>query len=102
MADVDAPERIVAACDERFGVVHGLVNVAALTDRSTVWTATPEHWDQMMAINVRAPFFVLQARRRGDAARGRPRLDRQHRIGVRARRPAGSSRTACRRVRWRS
>ena len=60
MEDVDAPERIVAACDERFGVVHGVVNVAAMTDRSTVWDATPEHWDRMMAINVRAPFFVLQ------------------------------------------
>jgi NAD(P)-dependent dehydrogenase (short-subunit alcohol dehydrogenase family) len=60
MADVDAPERIVNLCDERFGVVHGVVNVAAMTDRSTVWNATPDHWDQMMAINVRAPFFVLQ------------------------------------------
>ena len=29
--------------------------------------------DQIMAINVRAPFFVLQARRRADAARGRAR-----------------------------
>jgi NAD(P)-dependent dehydrogenase (short-subunit alcohol dehydrogenase family) len=60
MHDIDAPERIVSACDERFGVVHGVVNVAAMTDRSTVWSATPEHWDRMMAINVRAPFFVLQ------------------------------------------
>ena len=60
MEDVAAPERIVAACDERFGVVHGVVNVAAMTDRSTVWDESPEHWDQMMAINVRAPFFVLQ------------------------------------------
>jgi len=60
MEDIDAPERIVTACDERFGVVHGVVNVAAMTDRSTVWDATPEHWDRMMAINVRAPFFVLQ------------------------------------------
>ena len=40
--------------------MHGVVNVAAMTDRSTVWDATPEHWDRMMAINVRAPFFVLQ------------------------------------------
>ncbi|MGH9133395.1 MAG: SDR family oxidoreductase [Ilumatobacteraceae bacterium] len=60
MGDVDAPERIVAACDERFGVVHGVVNIAAMTDRSTVWSATQEHWDKMMAVNVRAPFFLLQ------------------------------------------
>ena len=60
MGDVDAPERIVASCDDRFGVVHGVVNVAAMTDRSTVWDTTPEHWDRMMAINVRTPFIVLQ------------------------------------------
>ena len=60
MDRADEPERIVSACDARFGVVHGVVNVAAMTDRSTVWNATPEHWDRMMAINVRAPFFVLQ------------------------------------------
>ncbi len=60
MEDVESPKRIIAACDERFGVVHGVVNVAALTDRSTVWSATPQHWDQIMAINVRAPFFMLQ------------------------------------------
>ena len=61
MAHVDAPERIVAAADATFGTVHGVVNVAASTFRDDVWTARPDGWDTMMAVNVRAPFFLLQA-----------------------------------------
>lgn len=61
VASPDAPAQIVAACDQRFGVVHGLVNVAALTTRSTIWSDTPEHFEQMMAVNVRAPYFLIQA-----------------------------------------
>jgi NAD(P)-dependent dehydrogenase (short-subunit alcohol dehydrogenase family) len=60
LLDADGPARVIEATDRRFGVVHGLVNVAAFTDRSTVWDATPEHWDRMMALNLRAPFFLLQ------------------------------------------
>jgi len=60
LTDPAAPEQVVAATDERFGVVHGLVNVAAFTDRSTVWDATVEHFDTMMGLNVRAPFFMMQ------------------------------------------
>ncbi len=60
MADPAAPHAVVEAADERFGVVHGLVNIAASTGRADVWTATTEHWDDMMAVNVRAPFFLIQ------------------------------------------
>jgi NAD(P)-dependent dehydrogenase (short-subunit alcohol dehydrogenase family) len=59
--DPDVPERVVAACDDRFGVVHGVVNVAAYTYRSTIFSETIDEWDRMMAINVRAPFFLIQA-----------------------------------------
>jgi NAD(P)-dependent dehydrogenase (short-subunit alcohol dehydrogenase family) len=61
MEDREAPRRIVAATDAAFGTVHGVVNVAATTFRDNVWTATPDGWDTMMAVNVRAPFFLLQA-----------------------------------------
>jgi NAD(P)-dependent dehydrogenase (short-subunit alcohol dehydrogenase family) len=60
MHDVDAPARVIAAADQRFGVVHGVVNVAALTDRDNVFSVTPEAWDRMMAVNARAPFFLIQ------------------------------------------
>jgi NAD(P)-dependent dehydrogenase (short-subunit alcohol dehydrogenase family) len=61
MSDPAAPERIVDACDERFGVVHGVVNVAAYTYRSTVFSETVDEWDKMMHTNVRGPFFLVQA-----------------------------------------
>jgi NAD(P)-dependent dehydrogenase (short-subunit alcohol dehydrogenase family) len=60
MEDPDSPREIVAACRERFGRVDGLVNVAAYTYRSTILSETPEEWDRMMAINVKAPFFLIQ------------------------------------------
>jgi NAD(P)-dependent dehydrogenase (short-subunit alcohol dehydrogenase family) len=60
MEDPSAPRTIVAACHERFGRVHGLVNVAAYTYRSTILSETPEEWDRMMTINTKAPFFLIQ------------------------------------------
>jgi NAD(P)-dependent dehydrogenase (short-subunit alcohol dehydrogenase family) len=61
MADPAVPRSVIGVADARFGVVHGLVNVAASTWRDNVWTATPEGFDSMMAVNVRAPFFMIQA-----------------------------------------
>ena len=61
VGDAAAPERIVDACAERFGTVNGLVNVAALTTRSTIWSDTHDHFDRMMAINVKAPYFMIQS-----------------------------------------
>ena len=60
LADVDACRGIIAAADRHFGTLHILVNCAALTDRGTIWDTTPELFDRMMAINVRAPFFLMQ------------------------------------------
>jgi NAD(P)-dependent dehydrogenase (short-subunit alcohol dehydrogenase family) len=61
IADEAAPRQIVDACDDRFGVVHGLVNVAAATSRATLFTDTPEHFDTQMNVNVKAPYFLIQA-----------------------------------------
>ena len=61
LGEVAAPTAIAAAADARFGVVHCLVNVAAATFRDNIWDATPEGWDTMFALNVRAPFFLVQA-----------------------------------------
>ena len=63
-ADMTAPEApgaVIAAADKQFGVMHGVVNVAAATWRDNVWTATPDGFDQMIAVNVRAPLFMIQA-----------------------------------------
>jgi NAD(P)-dependent dehydrogenase (short-subunit alcohol dehydrogenase family) len=61
MIDPAAPRAVIAAADERFGVVHCVVNVAAATWRDNVWTASPEGFEEMMAVNVRAPMFMIQA-----------------------------------------
>jgi NAD(P)-dependent dehydrogenase (short-subunit alcohol dehydrogenase family) len=57
MKDTD---KIIAAADSAFGRVDILVNSAGLTDRGTIWDTPPELFDRMFAINVRAPFFLMQ------------------------------------------
>ena len=57
---VDDIDALVAAADDRFGRVDHLANCAAVTDRGDVWTTTADFWDWMMAVNVRAPFLLIQ------------------------------------------
>ena len=61
LGEADAAERVMAAVDDRFGVVHGVVNAAAETSRAGVWDVTTEHFDRMIAVNVRTPLFLTQA-----------------------------------------
>jgi NAD(P)-dependent dehydrogenase (short-subunit alcohol dehydrogenase family) len=58
--NVDQCRQIVAACDERFGRVDGLINAAADTNRGTIEETTVEFWDYQMNVNVRAPFVLTQ------------------------------------------
>lgn len=60
LAKPDEPSRIVGVVEKTFGVVHGLLNSAAETTRGSVWNTTPEMFDLMMAVNVRAPFMLVQ------------------------------------------
>lgn len=60
-SDVESPHVVVDACRARFGTVNGLVNVAALTTRATLFQDSPDHFDRMMTMNVRAPYFMIQA-----------------------------------------
>ena len=60
LADIEACRDIVHRCDEEFGRADGLVNAAACTERGTLEDTSPEHWDKIMAINVRAPFLLMQ------------------------------------------
>jgi NAD(P)-dependent dehydrogenase (short-subunit alcohol dehydrogenase family) len=61
ISDNAAPKAIVAACEARFGTVNNVVNVAATCERATLFADTPEHFDRQMAINVRGPYFLIQA-----------------------------------------
>lgn len=60
LADAQAAETICAAADQRFGRIDILVNAAGDTDRGTILDTTPELYDRIMAVNVRAPFFLMQ------------------------------------------
>ena len=62
-ADLSATEdcaKVVAAADRTFGRVDVLVNAAAITDRGTIFDTSPQLFDTMFAVNVRAPFFLMQ------------------------------------------
>jgi NAD(P)-dependent dehydrogenase (short-subunit alcohol dehydrogenase family) len=51
---------IVAEADRLFGRVDTLVNSAGSTDRGTILDTSPDLFDAIFAINVRAPFFLMQ------------------------------------------
>ena len=51
---------MISATDKAFGRIDTLANVAAITDRGTIWDTSPELFDRMFAVNVRAPFFLMQ------------------------------------------
>lgn len=57
---IDDVRAIIPAVDARFGRVDIVVNAAGLTDRGNMLNSSPELFDQMMAVNVRAPFFLIQ------------------------------------------
>ena len=60
LASVEACRAVVPAAEAAFGRVDMLVNAAAITDRGTILDTSPELFDSMFAINVRAPFFLMQ------------------------------------------
>jgi NAD(P)-dependent dehydrogenase (short-subunit alcohol dehydrogenase family) len=60
LGNVEDCRAVVEACDKAFGTVDILVNAAAITDRGTILDTSPELFDQMFAVNVRAPFFLMQ------------------------------------------
>ncbi|KLK89956.1 short-chain dehydrogenase [Microvirga vignae] len=60
LANMDDTRQVVARADSAFGRVDVLVNAAGITDRGTIFDTSPELFDRMFAVNVRAPFFLMQ------------------------------------------
>jgi NAD(P)-dependent dehydrogenase (short-subunit alcohol dehydrogenase family) len=60
LADLTAVRTIIPACEAAFGRVDILVNAAADTDRGTILETSPELFERIMAVNLRAPFFLIQ------------------------------------------
>lgn len=61
LSDPSAPSRVVASAMKSFGRIDCVVNNAAIVPRTTIHTATVEAFEYTMAVNVRAPLFLLQA-----------------------------------------
>ena len=61
LADPAAPQRIIAAVAETWGRLDVLVNNAAAIQHLPLEQARLEVFDEHMAVNVRAPYFLTQA-----------------------------------------
>src|SRR6202012_2886032 len=61
VADGAQARACVAAVIAAFGRVDSLGNAAGLTARGTLLDTTPELFDAHIAVNLKAPFFLMQA-----------------------------------------
>jgi NAD(P)-dependent dehydrogenase (short-subunit alcohol dehydrogenase family) len=61
IADVEQARSAVAAAVAEFGRIDCLVNSAGLTSRGTLLDTTPELFDEHVAVNLRGPYFTMQA-----------------------------------------
>ncbi len=70
LRDAVAATALVRDVAEHFGALDVLVNSAAVMVRTPIGEVTPEQWDDMFALNLRAPFFCAQAAARAMGNRG--------------------------------
>lgn len=61
LLDAQAPKKIIASAKAAFGKVDGVVNSAALFTRANLHQLTPDQFDEMLQVNLRAPLFLIQA-----------------------------------------
>jgi pteridine reductase len=61
LTQADAAGPLISAVAEKLGGLDVLVNSAAVMVRTPFGEVTPEQWDHIMALNLRAPFFLAQA-----------------------------------------
>ncbi len=60
ISDPAACTRVISSAEQHFGTLHGLVNCAGMSDRGTILDTSPELFDAIFAVNIRAPFFLMQ------------------------------------------
>ncbi len=61
VSDVAQAQASVREVVRRFGRIDSLVNAAGLTSRGTLLDTTPELFEEHVAVNLRGPFFLMQA-----------------------------------------
>ena len=70
LGDPRAPEKLVQSVVDRFGGIDILVNNAGVGSRASEWELTPEEWDRVHAINLRAVFFLAREAAKSMRERG--------------------------------
>lgn len=60
LADVNECRKVIHTADKKFGRIDVLVNAAAITDRGNILDTSQELFDRIIAVNLRAPFFLMQ------------------------------------------
>lgn len=60
VSDVAALKQVVPQTVAKFGRIDALVNVAAITNRGTIFDTSPDLFNAMFNVNTRAPFFLMQ------------------------------------------
>lgn len=61
LAEADAPARLVADVEARWGRLDLLVNNASVFDATPHGSLTPALWERIQAVNLRAPLFLALA-----------------------------------------
>jgi NAD(P)-dependent dehydrogenase (short-subunit alcohol dehydrogenase family) len=61
LTDAAEPAKLIESVVGAFGGLDVLVNSAAVMVRTPFGEVTPKQWDDVMALNARAPFFLAQA-----------------------------------------
>jgi pteridine reductase len=61
LSNVDGHASLVSGVVKAYGALDVVVNSAAIMERTPFGEVTAEQWDRIMAINIRAPFFLSQA-----------------------------------------
>lgn len=61
LSDIGAAQTLPERANAAFGQLDILVNSAAMMQRTPIGDVTPDDWERMFALNLRAPFFVSQA-----------------------------------------
>ena len=72
VSDVDQAIATVQGTIDPFGRIDCLVNAAAVVERGTLLETTPEFFDWHVAVNLKAPFFTMQAAVQDMLSRGAP------------------------------
>jgi len=61
LTHADAAGELIGKVTQQFGGLDVLVNSAAVMIRTPFGEVTPQQWDTIMSLNLRAPFFLAQA-----------------------------------------